>query len=294
MNSLNTHSNWVDAVATLQAQGVDLVLVTLLGARGSTPRDNGTKMVVSAEASYGTIGGGHMELKATQVAADMLGKEDDQRIEYFPLGPALGQCCGGSATVLFESFRGSRFNVAVFGAGHVGQALTGILQQLPCRLHWVDGRDAFEPRSSAANVINVPSDDPAAEVAMMPPGSDYLIMTHNHQLDYEILEGILKRGDARYIGLIGSETKWRRFRMRLEHRGFSPQEYALVRCPVGLAEVPGKRPIEVAVSIAGELIALNNASEGTRANNRGVSLRDASQAIEQLSAGAVGKEESTV
>lgn len=277
-------SNWAQAVELLENQGRSFVLITLLGSRGSTPRDSGTKMVVSADANFGTIGGGHLEFKATKIAAEMLqGNDNQQRLEYFPLGPGLGQCCGGSTTVLFESFKGSSFNIMLFGAGHVGLALTGILQQLPCKIQWVDNRDSQHPQSLPSNVKPVVSDSPADEVANMPANSDYLIMTHNHQLDYEILEAVLKRGDARYVGLIGSVTKWRRFKMRMEHRGHSADFYQQVRCPVGLSEVPGKRPIEVAVSIAGELIAMNKAGEATSGKHRGVSLHEAKQAMEELS-----------
>jgi xanthine dehydrogenase accessory factor len=127
------------------------------------------------------------------------------------------------------------------------------------------------------------SEQPADEVADMLPGSYYLIMTHNHQLDYEILETVLNRGDAAYVGLIGSDTKWRRFKMRMDHRGYQPEFYRQVHCPIGLAEVPGKRPIEVAVSIAGELIGLNNAAEQTKTKQRGVSRAQAKEAIRELS-----------
>ncbi|MEH6582960.1 MAG: xanthine dehydrogenase accessory protein XdhC [Halioglobus sp.] len=274
---------WIEAVAQLQEQGQDYVLITLLGSRGSTPRENGTKMVYSRDAVFGTIGGGHLEYKAIKMGAEMLCQQEvQQKIEYFPLGPALGQCCGGSTTVLFESFKGCQFNVMLFGAGHVGLALTDILKQLPCRLHWVDNRESLHPGSLPSNVLPVLSESPADEVADMPAGSDYLIMTHNHQLDYEILEAVLKRGDARYVGLIGSDTKWKRFKMRLEHKGYTPEFYQQVHCPVGLAEVPGKRPIEVAVSIAGELIAINHAEQPVRPTQKGISLGDARQAMTQL------------
>jgi len=285
MNPLYTTSNWTQAVQQLQERGQDYVLITLLGSRGSTPRESGTKMVVSAQTNFGTIGGGHLEFKAVEIAADMLLDNDEQqRLEYFPLGPGLGQCCGGTTTVLFESFKGSQFNIMLFGAGHVGQALTGILQQLPCRLHWVDNREALHPESLPSHVIPIVSDSPADDVADMPANSYYLIMTHNHQLDFEILEAVLKRGDARYVGLIGSDTKWQRFKMRLEHKGHAPDLYQQVHCPVGLQEVPGKRPIEVAVSIAGELIACNSADQTAKPAHRGVSLREAKQAIAELGA----------
>ncbi|MFT5333161.1 MAG: xanthine dehydrogenase accessory factor [Halioglobus sp.] len=276
--------HWVDAIVALQALGEDYVLITLLGARGSTPRENGTKMVVSKDANFGTIGGGHLEFKATCMAADLLNDEQEQqKIEYFPLGPSLGQCCGGSTTVLFESFKGTDFNIALFGAGHVGLALADILKQLPCKLHWIDNREDTHPSPLPNHVTPIVSEQPADEVADMLPGSYYLIMTHNHQLDYEILETVLNRGDAAYVGLIGSDTKWRRFKMRMDHRGYQPEFYRQVHCPIGLAEVPGKRPIEVAVSIAGELIGLNNAAEQTKTKQRGVSRAQAKEAIRELS-----------
>jgi xanthine dehydrogenase accessory factor len=278
-------STWVDAVAQLQQDGMDYVLITLLGSRGSTPRESGTKMVVSSTENFGTIGGGHLEFKAIKMAADMLKEEgEQQKIEYFPLGPALGQCCGGSTTVLFESFRGSQFNIMLFGAGHVGIALTEILQQLPCKLHWVDSRNSQHPDSISSRVLPVVSENPADEVVTMPADSYYLIMTHNHQVDYDILESVLSRGDARYVGLIGSETKWRRFKMRLEHKGHQPDYFESVHCPIGLAEVPGKRPIEVAVSVAGELIAIHNELNPVKNNQRGIAQNEASKIQAQLTA----------
>jgi xanthine dehydrogenase accessory factor len=273
-------SNWTEAATLLSAQGQAYVLITLIGARGSTPRESGTKMVASSEANYGTIGGGHLEFKALEIAAGMLAAgTEEQRIEHFPLGPSLGQCCGGSHNVLFESFPGNNFNIAVFGAGHVGLALTGILQQLPCRLRWVDSRDDQHPSNLPGNVIPVTTDSPAIEVNNMPAGSYYLIVTHNHQLDFEILEAALQRGDARYIGLIGSGTKWRRFQMRLDHKGYAPDIYGQVHCPVGLAQVPGKRPVEVAVAIAGQIIAEHHADDIAQATQRGVGLPDIKQLI---------------
>ncbi len=219
-----------------------------------------------------------MKIAATLLAED----EEQQKIEHFPLGPALGQCCGGSTTVLFESFKGVSLNIALFGAGHVGSALTQILQQLPCHLYWVDSREKFQSVPLQANVTRVFSELPAQEVPDMPASSCYIIMTHNHQQDYAILEAVLQRGDARYIGLIGSVTKWRRFQMRLQHRGYEAEYYQHVRCPVGLAEVPGKRPVEVAVSIAGELIALYHADLPPPATQRGLSLDELQQAISAL------------
>ena len=265
---------WYEAINHLAATGSPCVVVTVIGARGSTPRDSGTKMVVGAERSYCTIGGGHLELKAIEVSRNML-KDGftGQKFEHFPLGAKLGQCCGGGVTLLFESFTAVKLNIMLFGAGHVGKALAGILQELPCKLHWVDSRANEFPKITAANIVKTVTDEPADMVSTMPAGSYFIVMTHQHALDFAITEAILKRNDARYVGLIGSTTKWRQFQMRFEHRQYPPQFYSAVRCPAGLQAVPGKSPIEVAVSIAAEIIADNNQNKSDRPMQQGISWK---------------------
>ncbi len=267
--------HWTEAVTALERSGQPYVLLTLLGSRGSTPRESGTKMLVSSGGSECTIGGGHLEFKAIEIAREMLASgEAAQRIEQFPLGARLGQCCGGSTSVLFESFPGTQVNIMLFGAGHVGKSLAVILGQLPCRVQWVDSREHEFPQQLPVNCTRVISDSPADEVADMPAGSYYIIMTHNHPLDFAITEAVIKRDDARYIGLIGSDTKWRRFCMRFEHRDYTPQQYKQVRCPVGLAAVPGKLPMEVATSIAAEIIAEYQSGQAPRPTQRGIGWRE--------------------
>lgn len=248
-------SSWAETVERLHREGEAYVLVTVIGARGSTPRDSGSKMVVTAEHSFDTIGGGHLEFQSTRKARELLVDKDvRQHIEHFPLGASLGQCCGGSISVLFERFEPCQLQLQLFGAGHVAKALVPILGGLPCRVQWVDEREAEFPESMPGNTRSLVSDTPSAEVANMPAGSYYLILTHNHQLDYELCEAILRRGDARYVGLIGSETKWRRFQQRFQHRGIDAGIHEQIHCPVGNLDVPGKRPMEVAVSIAAQII----------------------------------------
>lgn len=267
--------SWQRAVSELESRGAAYVLITVLGARGSTPRNSGVKMVVSADKNYGTIGGGHLEFNAIAIATELLKKpQNHQQIEHFPLGAKLGQCCGGSTTLLFESFPGSGLNIMLFGAGHVGRALAPILAQLPCRLHWVDSREEAFPAELPDNVNKICSDTPAAEAGVMPAGGYYIVMTHNHAQDFEITTAILEKGDARYLGLIGSATKWRRFQLRFEHRGHPPAFYAPVRCPVGLPQVPGKQPIEIAVAVAGEIIAEYHQDVPERATQQGISWRE--------------------
>ena len=231
-------------------------------------------MVVAREKNYGTIGGGHLEFQTIALAGHMLlESRERQHVETFPLGPRLGQCCGGRVTLLFESFPGNDFDIMLFGAGHVGTALVDILKQLPCRLHWVDSRDNQHSASDTlpTNVTAIVSEYPADEVESMPPGAYYLILTYDHQMDFDILETVLKRGDARYVGLIGSVTKWKRFTSRLAHKGHDETFYQQVRCPIGLDSVPGKHPIEVAVSVAAEVIGVRHSTDDGRCSEAHVS-----------------------
>jgi xanthine dehydrogenase accessory factor len=263
---------WLDALNELVPSGEPHVIITVLCAQGSTPRDSGTKMIVSPERNFCTIGGGHLEYKAIALAKEMLTqKKEQQRIEHFPLGPRLGQCCGGSATLLFESFAGAQMSVMLFGAGHVGKSLVSILHQLPCSISWVDSRAEEFPAKLPTNVKRIISDDPEHVVSEAGPNTYFIVMTHKHPLDFNIITAALSRNDAKYIGLIGSKTKWERFKLRLQHKGYDAGFYESVRCPIGLSEVPGKRPIEVAVSIAGEIIANYQKTQSVGGTKKGVS-----------------------
>src|SRR5476649_1193970 len=94
-------NNWISALAELQNQGEPCVLVTIIEERGSTPRNAGSKMVVSGERIFDTIGGGHLEYKAMQIARQMLATgSHDTRLERFNLGASLGQCCGRKRSVV--------------------------------------------------------------------------------------------------------------------------------------------------------------------------------------------------
>lgn len=257
--------NWIDALAYLTQRGEPCVLVSIIEERGSTPRNAGAKMVVSAERLFDTIGGGHLEYKAMQIAREMLeSRSREPRLERFALGASLGQCCGGATVLLFEPLGQPQAHVAVFGAGHVGRALVPLLGGLPCRVRWIDSREQEFPEIIPAGVKKVVNDEVVEEVANMPAGSYFIVMTHNHPLDLELSAAILARDDFAYFGLIGSKSKRARFEHRLHERGFAPESVQRMRCPMGLAEVKGKLPMEIAVSIAGEIIAHYNADYGEK------------------------------
>ncbi|HEX8540217.1 MAG TPA: xanthine dehydrogenase accessory protein XdhC [Pseudomonas sp.] len=261
-------NNWISALAELQTRGEACVLVTIIEERGSTPRNAGSKMVVSAERIFDTIGGGHLEYKAMEIAREMLaGDSQNTRLERFSLGASLGQCCGGVNVLLFEPMGQPQAQIAVFGAGHVGRALVPLLASLPCRVRWIDSRDQEFPAQIPHGVHKVVAEDPLDEVDALPSGSYCIVMTHNHQLDLELTAAILKRGDFAYFGLIGSKTKRVKFEHRLRDRGFDAALLQRMRCPMGLAEVKGKLPIEIAVSIAAEVIATYNVNFGQHSSS---------------------------
>lgn len=263
--------SWINALAELQQRGEPSVLVTIIEERGSTPRNAGSKMVVTAERIYETIGGGHLEFKAMAIAREMLASGSrDTRLERFSLGASLGQCCGGATVLLFEPMDQPQAQIALFGAGHVGRALAPLLASLPCKVRWIDSRESEFPEQVPAGVEKVVNDEVVDEVNALPSGSYFIVMTHNHQLDLELTAAILKRNDFAYFGLIGSRTKRVKFEHRLRERGFASETVQRMRCPMGLAEVKGKLPVEIAISIAGEIIATYNATFGQKDNGQDV------------------------
>jgi len=251
--------NWSEAVYKLSRQGQAYVIVTLIGAAGSTPRDSGSKMLVAKEGLFDTVGGGRLEYEIVEFANQLLLKDEScQRLKQFDLGIHLDQCCGGSTNVLFECFAQTRVNIILFGAGHVGRALLPILASLPCKVHWVDSRNSQFPEEvlNYPNVEKIVSSDPPLEVDKMPINSFYIVLTHKHQMDFDICAKIFDRSDFRYFGLIGSKTKWRRFQRRFLKKGITQGQLDQVSCPIGFSGVSGKLPAEIAVAIAAEVIAI--------------------------------------
>jgi xanthine dehydrogenase accessory factor len=233
---------------------------------GSVPRETGTRMIVSRDEVAGTIGGGHLELKAIDTAREMLARAERVPHEHhYPLGPALGQCCGGAVTLAFTPLdtaalarwpdETSLFTLQLYGAGHVGRAIVRLLEGLPCRVQWIDERDSEFPReASAANIERVCVEPVEAEVKEAPPGAFYLVLTHSHDLDLAITEAILKRGDFAYLGLIGSKTKRARFLHRFEQRGIDAGALDRMTCPIGVPGIDGKRPEEIAIAVVAQLL----------------------------------------
>tara|TARA_R110002153_G_scaffold171435_1_gene324245 strand:+ start:28966 stop:29844 length:879 start_codon:yes stop_codon:yes gene_type:complete len=277
---------WFDALHQCQQQGKSYVLVTLLATAGSTPRNGGTKMLVCDDCEFDTIGGGHLEFAVIKQARNLLLENaTTQKVEHYPLSSKLGQCCGGATNVLFEVFTEHTQHIAIYGAGHVSKALVPILAQLPLQISWIDNRqemlDDIAKQAQPTNVKLVFSENPADTIVTLPSNAWTMIMTHNHQLDFDIVTAALNRKDLSFVGMIGSDTKARRFKTRLAHKDFQEQDIQRLISPVGLLDIPGKRPIEVAVSMAAQLIQLLEPEDVTQAQKK-QAWRDNKQLIATL------------
>jgi xanthine dehydrogenase accessory factor len=247
-------------------------LVRVETARGSTPREAGAWMLVSLTGVLGTIGGGQLEYMAIDAARAMLVRGGERETLDVPLGPEIGHCCGGRTLVavarmnagLSASLRaeaaavlGALPTVLIFGAGHVGRALAAALALLPLRPVLIDSR-AHELDLAPAGVETRATPLPESELRGARPGSAFVILTHDHALDFLIAREALARGDAAYVGMIGSATKRATFNRWCRKSGTPAPDPARLVCPIGAAGRPDKRPAVIAAFAAAEILAALN------------------------------------
>jgi xanthine dehydrogenase accessory factor len=253
------------AATAWRAAGRAAVVVAVQQHQGSVPRESGTRMLVAADAVCGTIGGGHLELQAIQRARQRLASGALPHEERIALGPSLGQCCGGALTLRYSALSADdpaawavpapRFQLQLYGAGHVGRAIVAVLAGVPCRVQWIDERESeFPPGPLPPQVERVCTEPVEAEVAAAPPGAFYLVLTHSHALDLALTQAILRRGDFGFFGLIGRRTKRASFEHRLLERGVAPSLVARMVCPIGLPGIEGKEPGVIAVAAVAQLL----------------------------------------
>ena len=290
-----------------------VALVTIVATEGSTPREVGARMIVTPKGEIaGTIGGGTLEYRLIAEAVSALQNSRWQAdFRDVPLGPELGQCCGGRLTYIIEAFHvkdhemleelanremqtaflcearhtgeshlerhglsnvtqaeailyddgvmrelfhDARLPMLLFGAGHVGRALTLALAPLPFRIRWIDSREDAFPQFMPQNVTAIYSADVEAEILAAPAHAFLLVMTHSHALDLMIVSAALRRDDLPFVGLIGSATKRARFMRRLSDAGLGDAARKRLVSPIGLAAISGKEPAVIAASIAADLL----------------------------------------
>lgn len=205
----------------------------------------------SGGASLAGIGSGGKSLGPESLSAIMA------RARAMLENPAQAPVCF-EPPLLFHRVEPVALHIALFGAGHVGRAIIGVLGLLPCRVTWIDAREAefraLGPAACPGNVSIEISDQVDRDVDSLPGGTVVLVMTHDHALDEAICARALRRDDLHWCGLIGSRGKRHRFEQRLLARGLSPDAVARLRCPIGIDGIDGNHPGEIAVSVCAEIL----------------------------------------
>jgi xanthine dehydrogenase accessory factor len=272
---------WLEPLYTLSKKGEPFVIVTITQVRGHAPRDAGTKMIVSQENVYGSVGGGNLELVCINTSRQLLLdlKETTRGVAPTHLAPTTltvtlnpnegeygVQCCGGEVTLLLEFMNPSRPTVAIFGAGHVGWSLVHVLSVLPIDVYVVDSRPeqldtANLPANAKATITLRHTEVPESFIASLSGESHVLVLTHDHAEDIAILDVALRRDDLGFIGLIGSSAKWAHFQQELKKQGHSEETLKRITTPIGLPGVPGKSPQAIAIATAAQLLSHLNLLE---------------------------------
>ena len=322
------------ALARLNNQPEDFVLVSVGAVKGSSPREEGTHMAVFPQRTQGTIGGGNLEFFAIQHARELLNQPPSETPFHelsqhsTPLTPRFDQCCGGMVQLVFEKIRPKQctwldrlatfldtdrdtagtsaerpsawlfsdltertrtllltpptadqqqreadrtaslietvapraLDIIIFGAGHVGQALIQSLLNLDADVTLIDSRAEQLSFDTPSHVRKICTTDWQDYVHRGTDRTYFLVLTHSHQLDFELTEAILRHGRFRYCGLIGSKTKKIRFDRQFKNRGLTPAQIARITCPIGLPEIQGKSPAVIAASVCAQILMLQSAA----------------------------------
>ncbi|HTM77313.1 MAG TPA: xanthine dehydrogenase accessory protein XdhC, partial [Devosia sp.] len=250
------------------AQNPDAIVAELTSVRGSSPREQGTFMLVGRSEIFGTIGGGALEYMVIDHARRLIANGQAEAAMDVPLGPEIGQCCGGRVGVSLRYADAAlrqqladkiaaedeaQPHVYIFGAGNVGAALAHILALLPVHTHVIDTRTAELvglPQTVDARAVPMPE----AVVRQAPAGSAYVILTHDHALDFMIAYEALKRTDSPYVGMVGSRTKRARFSSWYLAEGGEKAALERLVLPIGDQGLGDKRPEVIAALAAAEIM----------------------------------------
>jgi xanthine dehydrogenase accessory factor len=239
---------------------------------GSTPREVGACMIITRDGYRGTIGGGTLEWRAMAEAQKLMQAGHGSRTLTCSLGPDMGQCCGGRVELLIEVLAAEplievhheRTSLYLFGAGHVGRALSLALASLPFDVTWIDSRTNAFPSVAPANVKMLQPVDAFGIITAAPQGSVALVMTHSHALDLELVDALLRNPGFKHVGLIGSATKRARFEKRLREAGIIEEKITELACPIGTGGLRSKHPAVIAASTAVQLLQWHESLQATR------------------------------
>lgn len=238
-----------------------MVVVTLVGSRGSVPQNLGARMIVGRDqVFFGTIGGGKLEHRCTELAQKFFDDPEGGQTQTvtWNLQTELGMSCGGEVTLFLERFDPSEsWNIAIFGAGHVAQELVPILLKLDCDLTVVDPRADWLAKLPEENVRyrKFCTSEMSLVLAQLPSNSFVLLMTMGHRFDFPILRQALAVHQFPYLGVIGSNAKRAKLERELQDDGYRGDMNFY--CPLG-EDFGSNAPIEIALSISAQLLRLKD------------------------------------
>lgn len=245
-----------------------VIKAKIISSEGSVPTETGKYMLISEVDIFGTIGGGHLEYMVINKAKNLL-KNNIRKSETLsiPLGPGIGQCCGGYVQIELTYFTNGKeslenfidnSNLFIFGAGHIGQALSLKSLDLNFNVHLVDSRKKILSMNEYKDIDYILAKEPWKLIKNLSVDSYYIILTHSHDFDFKIINEIIFYNSFKFLGLIGSKTKKNRFTNRLKNNGHDQSLINLIECPVGLKIKHSKDPNEIAISIIARLIDYRN------------------------------------
>jgi len=249
--------DYFSAAQNLKSENREFVTVTLVARKGSVPQDPGAKMLVTKEGLYsGTVGGGKVELNAIQHGQGLI-KRNEKKPELIKwnLQRDFGMSCGGEVEFLFEYHSNAEIEIAIFGAGHIAQALVRILSLFPFRVHVFDSRSEWVERiPESPNIRKKLVSDPAEEIQKLHPEAYFLVMTQGHATDFPILKEIFQvHPRTFFVGVIGSELKGKKIRAELREIGISAECVERLHCPMGL-KLGTNQPAEIAISVLAQVL----------------------------------------
>lgn len=247
-----------------------IIKVKIINVKGSAPTKVNDIMLVSLDGIYGTIGGGNLEHLVINESHNLLTKNIKKKKLSVPLGPGIGQCCGGYVELILtlyknstEAIRGEKLikenknNLYIFGAGHIGQSLISYVKDLDFNTFLIDSREEFLNMNNYKNINYLLSKEPWKIIKRLEKNSYYVVLTHSHNYDFKIINEVLKRNFI-FVGLIGSNTKKRRFAKRFIDNGHDKELIKKIECPIGIKIGDSKDPTEIAFSIISRLIYVKN------------------------------------
>ena len=237
--------------------GTPFVTVTMVGVRGSAPQILGAKAIITRDGiSSGTVGGGKVEARAIQHAQAMLDGTNGKACELvtWNLQTEIGMTCGGEVQFVFESALSNDWRIALFGAGHIAQALVPILLQMNCRVTCIDQRDDWLCKMrDHPKLTKLKTNSLADAVPDLDPRSFFVLMSQGHATDLPVLAKVLQTIDPPYVGVLGSLQKAKVLRRDVQELGISADKADSFFCPMGLP-MGNNTPPEIAISIASQLI----------------------------------------